>query len=147
MWFKEHSPEDEEKRRLRDASVAFNAKDPVFCELFPDLVDGKPFTTSPHTTPPPLPAARAADAPGSTDAATTVTKPSPMEPVEAPVVPGTGRNAAKNRKKREKEKAKREKEKVVVAGGEAPDAEAGVLDKDDEVGDVDHGNGAAVDVS
>ena len=32
-----------EKHRLRDASAAFNAKDPVFAALFPELLDGAPF--------------------------------------------------------------------------------------------------------
>ncbi|KAL1528268.1 hypothetical protein AB1Y20_009625 [Prymnesium parvum] len=32
-----------EKHRLRAASVSFNANDPVFVSLFPELVDGTPF--------------------------------------------------------------------------------------------------------
>jgi ubiquitin-conjugating enzyme E2 J2 len=41
-----------EKHRLRDASVAWNSKDPVFRELFPELVEGKPFTPKLSAAPP-----------------------------------------------------------------------------------------------
>ena len=33
-----------EKRRLCAASTAFNAADPIFCRLFPELISGAPFT-------------------------------------------------------------------------------------------------------
>lgn len=109
---------DAEKRRLRDASVAFNAKDPVFCELFPDLVDGKPFTLSPHVTPSPSQPQR--DDPTSQPTPPTRSeKPDTAAHEEPPpaaaeeAAPGTGKNAAKNKKKREKEKAKR----AAAAGG------------------------------
>ena len=123
-----------EKQRLRDASVGFNKKDPVFCQLFPELVDGKPFTTpgqqpaaavqpaaargasgaAPAAPPAAAPPADAAALPLEATAAAGTAGLAGMEALAAAVPsaapegpPGSGKNAAKNRKKRDKEKARK----------------------------------------
>ena len=127
-----------EKLRLRDASVAWNAKDPVFCSLFPELVDGKPFTTSappppppPQHPPAPAPPPVEADAAPPALAATAAAGGNDGEEEAAETEPGTGKNAAKNKKKREKAAAKkREQNSTEQAGGGAADG------RSDEVEDA-----------
>jgi ubiquitin-conjugating enzyme E2 J2 len=101
-----------EKHRLRDASVAFNAKDAVFCQLFPELVEGAPFYEEASAPDSSLgdkelgveaAAAGIAALPVALGCAETEEGCGPPAEVE----PGTGKNAAKNKKKREKEKAKK----------------------------------------
>ena len=95
----------EQKRQLCAASAAWNAKDPTFKKLFPELVDGTLFEDpSKPVAPPPPPAPAPAPTPAP------VPPPEVVEPeaeAEAAVAPGEGKNAAKNKKKREKERAKR----------------------------------------
>jgi len=115
-----------EKHRLRDASVAWNAKDPVFRELWPELIGGEPFT-KPRAAPPVAPeeeedAPAAALTAGSVDAATATTSTSIVagsdagaaaagaaatEATAEEAAPGEGKNAVRNAKKRAKEKARK----------------------------------------
>jgi ubiquitin-conjugating enzyme E2 J2 len=72
---------DAEKRALAKASIAWNAKDPKFCKMFPHLVDGIPPKTET--------AAAAAASSSSASASTSDTKPAesvpvPAEPAAAP---------------------------------------------------------------
>ena len=123
---------DAEKRRLRDASVAFNAKDQMFCQLFPDLVDGKPFTL-PQEAQPEQPdeqqqqqqqqqkeqaQAAAASATATTESTTGGGADDDDGTPEAAAA-GEGKNAAKNRKKKEKERAKKAAAAAAAAGGDA----------------------------
>ena len=126
-----------EKHRLRDASVAWNAKDPIFRELWPELVNGVAFTPKP-TAPPPAAdevtssraagsdtaASVAASAPAAapaaaTAAATALPGPPPAAAAEEIAEPGQGKNAKKNAKKREKAKAA----KAAKTGKDEGDAE------------------------
>ena len=111
----------EQKRQLCAASVAWNAKDPTFKKLFPELVDGTLFEDpSKPVAPPATPAAAPAPKPAPAPV------PPPLEVVEAEVeeeeedeaAPGEGKNAAKNKKKREKERAKR----LAAAGQDGAEA-------------------------
>lgn len=121
---------DAEKHRLRDVSVAFNARDKTFCELFPELVDGKLFTDPTQPAAPPTseaPAFHEIRALGpSQPAAAPPAEPDPPgeETAESDaadaIEPGTGKNAAKNKKKKEKEKAK----KAAAAADPASDGAA-----------------------
>ena len=101
----------QQKRQYRADSAAWNAKDPTFCKLFPELVDGQPFEDPTRALAPPPAAPAAAPAPAPAPAPAFAAAPEPPEPPEAELeedaAPGTGKNAAKNKKKREKEKLKR----------------------------------------
>lgn len=69
---------DAEKRELARKSIAFNAKDPKFCKMFPHLVDG---------VPKPKPAAASASSSSSSSStASTADKPPTPEPEPEPVV-------------------------------------------------------------
>ena len=106
-----------EKHRLRGASVAFNRGDPIFRALFPELVEGQPFTPKP-TPPPEAPVQGSTAAPEAPDADVEPTPHTVDGHAEASVstaaasddsepAPGSGKNAAKNKKKREAAKAKK----------------------------------------
>ena len=97
-----------EKHRLRDKSVAFNAKDAVFCALFPELVDGTPFTDPLQK---PASVSDAAQAP-ATAAAAAASQPTAAPAATAEMAAdeeagdledggeaeaGSGKNAAKNK--------------------------------------------------
>ena len=98
----------EQKRQLCAASVAWNAKDPTFKKLFPELVDGTLFEDpSKPVAPPATPAAAPAPAPAPAPVPAPVPPPEVVEAEEEEAAPGEGKNAAKNKKKREKERAKR----------------------------------------
>jgi ubiquitin-conjugating enzyme E2 J2 len=129
-----------EKHRLRDSSVAWNSKDPVFRELFPELVEGKPFTPKLSAAPPSgEPDATAAEGATAASTASSMEPPppppplpplpplqplQPLQPLPPPggeedsaddAEPGQGRNAKANAKKREKEKAKKAAAKAAAA--------------------------------
>ena len=107
----------EQKRQLCAASVAWNAKDPTFKKLFPELVDGTLFEDpSKPVAPPATPAAAAAPAP--VPPPEVVEAEEEEEEEEEAVAPGDGKNAAKNKKKREKERAKR----LAAAGQDGAEA-------------------------
>lgn len=135
-----------EKHRLRDASVAWNAKDPVFCTLFPELVDGTLFTQPPKATDEDVsdtcsssaavqPAtglsasvtasAAAISAAAGGDATAEADADADGEGAGA-AVSGTGKNAAKNKKKRLKAAAKKRAESTLAASGGGHDDDDGV---------------------
>ena len=99
----------EQKRQLCAASAAWNAKDPTFKKLFPELVGGTLFEDpSKPIAPPVTPAPAPAPAPAPVPPPEVVEAEAEAEPEpEAEAAPGEGKNAAKNKKKREKERAKR----------------------------------------
>jgi len=96
------------KHKLRAESVAFNARNEVFCRVFPDLIDGTLFTAvgaaaaAPAPEQPTAPAAeieRTGVGVGG-EAEGAAAEDSAQQGGEGPA--GAGKNAAKNKKKREK---------------------------------------------
>lgn len=127
-----------EKHRLRDASVAWNAQDATFCQLWPELVDGQPFYAEPaHATAnePTVPPAQPAAPPAEPSAPIVLERPSTdgdeaHSEDQKPTVPGQGKNAKANKKKREKEKAKRREAEALAAS--APEAVAEVEERPEQ---------------
>jgi len=135
-----------EKRKLRDQSIAFNQRDMMFCSLFPDLVDGTLFTPPPAEPIAEAPAHAIAPPPAAV-APTAATPPIAAAPPAVPITePGRhgesagptahedesggqtgegapGKNAAKNKKKREKAAAKRREQAGASTAQEGDDAE------------------------
>ena len=109
----------EQKKQLCAASVAWNAKDPTFKKLFPELVDGTLFEDpSKPVAPPATPAAAPAPKPAPAPPPPEVVEAVEEEEEEDEAAPGEGKNAAKNKKKREKERAKR----LAAAGQDGAEA-------------------------
>ena len=138
-----------DKHRLREKSVAFNAGDKTFCALFPELVDGAPFTAKPGSAQAAAPAVEATttSSPDAVAAQDAVAQHADLGQTRtdglmdaavddaAAIAPGQGKNAAKNRKKREKAAAKK-REVVGGATDGEPENEGG--EGDDGAASVEH---------
>mmetsp|Transcript_29984 Transcript_29984/g.63225 ORF Transcript_29984/g.63225 Transcript_29984/m.63225 type:complete len:292 (+) Transcript_29984:201-1076(+) len=154
------------KHRLRDESAAFNDKNEVFRKLFPDLVGGRTFTdpaefmhapqseatpgaaTAAATTTAPASAATSASAVANEvvgeSAAASALDVDKVSLAEAEAV--SGKNAAKNKKKRDKAAAKKKQLQALAGATQGPD-DGGVGAGADDISGHGGGDGEGGDDS